>query len=295
MARRPTAPKSDNAAGMRSGSADKPERIIGVSVLTLDNPFFKVIGDNDHGRREEARLRGDRRQRRQGRRQAKQSGQGLHRQEGQRHRAQPVRFEVDRPGHPGSERGRHSGVHRRYSLQRAGRQDRHADRHRQLRRRQRGGPGDDRSARRSRRQDRRSSISSRPSRASCASKASAKSSTPTTPPARGRSTSSLNSKAAAPRTSAYKAAEDALQAHPDLRGIFAINDPAALGARAALEKAGKTEQVKIIGFDGQPEGKQAIKKARSTPTRSSFPTRWALEIVDAIVRTRKGNRCRRKC
>ena len=36
----------------------------------------------------------------------------------------------------------------------------------------------------------------------------------------------------------YKAAEDALQAQPDLRGIFAINDPAALGARAALEKAG---------------------------------------------------------
>ena len=34
----------------------------------------------------------------------------------------------------------------------------------------------------------------------------------------------------------YKAAEDALQAHPDLVGIFAINDPSALGARAALEK-----------------------------------------------------------
>ena len=55
----------------------------------------------------------------------------------------------------------------------------------------------------------------------------------------------------------YKAAQDALQAHPDLAGLFAINDPAALGARAALEKAGRT-QVLIIGFDGQPEGKQAI-------------------------------------
>ncbi len=37
----------------------------------------------------------------------------------------------------------------------------------------------------------------------------------------------------------YKAAEDTLQSHSDLVGIFAINDPAALGARAALEKAGK--------------------------------------------------------
>ena len=33
-----------------------------------------------------------------------------------------------------------------------------------------------------------------------------------------------------------KATEDLLQAHPDLNGIFAINDPSALGAVAALEK-----------------------------------------------------------
>ena len=50
-----------------------------------------------------------------------------------------------------------------------------------------------------------------------------------------------------------------LQAQPDLVGIFAINDPGALGARGAVEKAGKVGKVMIIGFDGQPEGKQAIK------------------------------------
>src|SRR6185436_14619246 len=43
----------------------------------------------------------------------------------------------------------------------------------------------------------------------------------------------------------YKAAEDLLQAHPDLAGIFAINDPSALGARAAIEKAGKANQIKL--------------------------------------------------
>src|ERR1041385_960231 len=37
----------------------------------------------------------------------------------------------------------------------------------------------------------------------------------------------------------FKATEDVMQAHPDLNGIFASNDPAALGAVAALEKAGK--------------------------------------------------------
>lgn len=86
----------------------------------------------------------------------------------------------------------------------------------------------------------------------------------------------------------YKAAEDALQAQPDLRGIFAINDPAALGARAALEKAGKTEQVLIVGFDGQPEGKQAIKDGKIYADPIQFPDKMGVQIVEAIIRHSKG-------
>lgn len=86
----------------------------------------------------------------------------------------------------------------------------------------------------------------------------------------------------------YKAAEDAVQAHPDLRGLFAINDPAALGARAALEKAGKADQVVIVGFDGQPEGKQAIKEGRIYADPIQFPDKMGVQIVDAIVRHSKG-------
>ena len=86
----------------------------------------------------------------------------------------------------------------------------------------------------------------------------------------------------------YKAAEDAIQAHPDLRGIFAINDPAALGARAALEKSGKAAQVVIVGFDGQPEGKQAIKDGKIYADPIQFPAKMGIQIVDAIVRHSKG-------
>jgi ribose transport system substrate-binding protein len=86
----------------------------------------------------------------------------------------------------------------------------------------------------------------------------------------------------------YKAAEDALQAHQDLRGIFAINDPAALGARAALEKAGKTQQVFLVGFDGQPEGKQAIKDGKIYADPIQFPDKMGVQMVDAIVRHSKG-------
>jgi ribose transport system substrate-binding protein len=86
----------------------------------------------------------------------------------------------------------------------------------------------------------------------------------------------------------YKAAEDILQAHPDLRGIFAINDPSALGARVALEKAKKTEQVTLIGFDGQPEGKLAIKEGKIYADPIQFPDRMGEEVVRAIVKHSRG-------
>jgi ribose transport system substrate-binding protein len=86
----------------------------------------------------------------------------------------------------------------------------------------------------------------------------------------------------------YRATEDALQANADLRGVFAINDPAALGARAAVEKAGKTGQVLIIGFDGQPEGKQAIKDGKIYADPIQFPDKMGVQVVDAIRRHSKG-------
>jgi ribose transport system substrate-binding protein len=86
----------------------------------------------------------------------------------------------------------------------------------------------------------------------------------------------------------YRAAEDALQSHPDLRGIFAINDPSALGARAALEKANKAEQILIVGFDGMPEGKQAIKEGKIYADPIQFPEQMGIEIVRSFVRYSKG-------
>jgi ribose transport system substrate-binding protein len=85
-----------------------------------------------------------------------------------------------------------------------------------------------------------------------------------------------------------QATQDMLQAHGDLRGIFAINDPSALGARAAIEQAGKTEQVIIIGFDGQPEGKQAIKEGKIYADPIQFPDKMGVQIVDAILKYSRG-------
>ncbi|MBE7494761.1 MAG: substrate-binding domain-containing protein [Verrucomicrobiaceae bacterium] len=87
----------------------------------------------------------------------------------------------------------------------------------------------------------------------------------------------------------YKVAEDMLQAFPDLSGIFAINDPSALGARGALEKAGKADKVVIIGFDGQPEGRQAIKDGKIYADPVQFPDKMGVEVVKAFLRYSKGD------
>lgn len=86
----------------------------------------------------------------------------------------------------------------------------------------------------------------------------------------------------------YKAAEDLLQAHSNLAGIFAINDPSALGARAALEKAGRADQIVLIGFDGQPEGKKAIKDGKIYADPIQFPDKIGIETVRAIVKHFQG-------
>jgi ribose transport system substrate-binding protein len=80
----------------------------------------------------------------------------------------------------------------------------------------------------------------------------------------------------------FKAAEDLLQAHGDLAGIFAINDPSALGAVAALEKAGKLGQVKVVGFDGMPEGKLAIRNGQIYADPIQFPVRIGSTAIQQI-------------
>jgi ribose transport system substrate-binding protein len=90
------------------------------------------------------------------------------------------------------------------------------------------------------------------------------------------------------RDASFKATQDLLQAHSDLNAIFAINDPSALGARAALEQAGKADQIVIVGFDGQPDGKQAIKEGKIYADPIQFPDKIGTETIRAIVRYFQG-------
>lgn len=90
------------------------------------------------------------------------------------------------------------------------------------------------------------------------------------------------------RDEGYKAAKDAIESNPELAAIFAINDPSALGARAALEAAGKADQVRIIGFDGQKIGKQAILEGKIVCDPIQFPDRIGKKTVEMIMKHFEG-------
>ena len=85
------------------------------------------------------------------------------------------------------------------------------------------------------------------------------------------------------RDAGYAVTTDILQAHPDITGIFAINDPSALGAHAAVAKAGKEDKITIVAFDASPAGKQGVFEKKLYDTPQQFPRKMAVGTVQAFV------------
>lgn len=92
------------------------------------------------------------------------------------------------------------------------------------------------------------------------------------------------------RDTSYKVAQDILQSHPDLVGIFAINDPSALGTVAAIEKAGKQGKIKVIGFDGMLEARKAVKEGKIYADVVQHPDEIGKLTVQAIHKHMSGDK-----
>ncbi|MEX1077909.1 MAG: D-ribose ABC transporter substrate-binding protein [Homoserinimonas sp.] len=56
----------------------------------------------------------------------------------------------------------------------------------------------------------------------------------------------------------YDKMQNLLSAHPNIIGVISGNDTMALGAIAAIEEAGKLDQIKVGGFDGAPAAAEAV-------------------------------------
>jgi ribose transport system substrate-binding protein len=85
------------------------------------------------------------------------------------------------------------------------------------------------------------------------------------------------------RAEAMTTAQNMLQAHPDLDGIFGFGDDAALAAAVAGKSAGN--HVKVIGFDGMPEARAAVdKNPNFVGVVRQYPEKMGAIAVDTAVK-----------
>ncbi|MEX3814075.1 substrate-binding domain-containing protein [Paraburkholderia sp. BR13439] len=73
------------------------------------------------------------------------------------------------------------------------------------------------------------------------------------------------------RATALSVTENMIQAHPNLKGVFSVNDGGSMGALSAIESSGK--DIKLTSVDGAPEAIAAIQKPDSkfVETSAQFP------------------------
>jgi ribose transport system substrate-binding protein len=89
------------------------------------------------------------------------------------------------------------------------------------------------------------------------------------------------------RAKGMEVLESVLQAHPDINAVFCGNDAMAMGAYQALLAAGKTDKVKIFGFDGADDVVRLIADGKIEATGMQFPklmARTAAEDADKFIK-----------
>ncbi|MBA2806300.1 substrate-binding domain-containing protein [Streptomyces sp. KM273126] len=91
------------------------------------------------------------------------------------------------------------------------------------------------------------------------------------------------------RTKGLDVMTNLLQAHPDVDGVFAENDEMALGAIKALgSKAGKS--VAVIGFDGTPDGLKAVKDGTLYASVAQQPTELGRIALQNALKAAEGGK-----
>lgn len=89
-------------------------------------------------------------------------------------------------------------------------------------------------------------------------------------------------------STAMNVTSDMLTAHPNLGGLFATNEPGAIGAAQALRAAGKAGQVKLVGFDATEEEVNALKEGVIQALIVQDPFKMGYEGVKAAVASLQG-------
>lgn len=87
---------------------------------------------------------------------------------------------------------------------------------------------------------------------------------------------------------AMPAMQNMLAAHPDIDVVMALNDPAAMGAMAALQTVGKLDKVLVYGVDGVPETKEMIAQGHMMATAGQSPRQIGRQAAEAAYKLLTG-------
>jgi ribose transport system substrate-binding protein len=90
------------------------------------------------------------------------------------------------------------------------------------------------------------------------------------------------------RAKAVTVAENLMQANPDLTAIAATSDDMALGAYEAVKAAGKTDQIKVYGFDASLGGLESIMAGEITADAGQLPIEMGRGGVELAVKVLNG-------
>lgn len=92
------------------------------------------------------------------------------------------------------------------------------------------------------------------------------------------------------RTMGLEVMETILQSHPDIKAVFCGNDAMAMGAFQAISAAGKSDQIKVFGFDGADDVLRLVAERKIAATGMQFPKTMARTGVDFADQWLKGKR-----
>lgn len=89
-------------------------------------------------------------------------------------------------------------------------------------------------------------------------------------------------------TTSMQVMENVLQSAPEINAVFAINDPSGLGALAAIQSAGREDEIFVVGVDGSPDAIKTILDGTGfTATAAQEPGKiakmgveYGLKIID---------------
>ena len=90
------------------------------------------------------------------------------------------------------------------------------------------------------------------------------------------------------RDQGFNVFQNMLQAHQNIDSVFACSDLMALGAIEAIAAAGKTGQIRVIGFDALDDAKKAIAAGTMEASVAQFPSEMGRAAVESAVKVIRG-------